>query len=308
MGSSKKLPPSKLVKAERRAIQNAFPFATQNPYIQVIRAKKPLTNISKINQREVDKTIDQIKDILFEISANSSVHKKSDIEEAFDMLLVKSVGNPPGRQLWYLTNYLTGGRHVNPPTSSYLISQLFLDQYRTKSPMRAWNYLLRDLGFNGFVDEGNSIIHENEPVQSVFLHRGAFKKVDRVLNKPSVLSQKKKKIGTWMNDNKISKDAKWYIQREATKDTPAYIRWKSGTFIDGVWKRGSWEDGVWENGVWVKGIWEKGIWKRGKWIGGEIFSERFLYYIYSRVDPNEFKEIEAEVDNLAELRERVKNP
>jgi hypothetical protein len=141
--------------------------------------------------------------------------------------------------------------------------------------MRAWNYLLRELGHDGFLDNGDSIIHPGEPAQAVFLHRKAFEKVDRVFNKASVLSKKKEKIGTWMNDNKISKDAKWYIEAESTKDTtgyhrPTYIRWESGTFINGVWKFGKWENGTWKNGVWEDGTWQDGIWENGTWKGGEF--------------------------------------
>lgn len=49
---------------------------------------------------------------------------------------------------------------------------------------QGWNNLLRNLGYNGFVDrQGLGVIHQNEPTQAVFLTTKAFKVVDLILNK-----------------------------------------------------------------------------------------------------------------------------
>jgi len=268
IGRSEKLPPSALFKAEKSAIQRAFPFATENPYIQVIRAKKPLTDLQKFIKQDLLNTLDAIEELLLDMSADPDEIIPHVLSTAESNARIKTAGGT----FWYLTYLLTNPyeQNINLPshTTVYLGKHSFLDRYKTKKPMRAWNYLLRELGHDGFLDNGDSIIHPGEPAQAVFLHRGVFKKVDRVLNKPSVLSRKKEKIGTWMNDNKISKDAKWYIEKEATKYTPAYIQWESGTFIDGVWKLGTFAGGTFEGGTFEDGIFKGGTFEGDIFAGG----------------------------------------
>jgi hypothetical protein len=260
---------SRSVSLEQKIIKKAFPFATENPYIQVIRAKKPLTNISKISQRDVDKTIDQIKDILFEalnkspmFSGKASMMSKG---RKFNELLEKVSVGLPGRQLWYLTNYLSGGRWKDHPSLIGPLSEVFQEKYRSVVPMRVWNYLLRDLGFNGFVDEGNSIIHHGEPAQAVFLHRGAFKKVDRILNKASVLSNKKNKTPEWLIKAKTSNEDYSIIGDVVVwhRGVWEYGDWMGGTWEDGIFEEGSFENGLWKNGLWKGGTFENGLWEFG---------------------------------------------
>jgi len=270
----------KMTSAETKAIDEAFPFATQNPYIQVIESKKPLTDLQKFSERDLNKTIDMIEKliiVLFRDSDESLWYVNKIIG-----VLVSAMENgariqTPGGKFWYLTYLLTEPNEVREIRST---AMALLNRYKTKKPMRAWNYLLRELGHDGFIDKGKSIIHEGEPAQAVFLHRKAFKKVDRILNKPSVLSQKKKKIGTWMNDNKISKDAKWYIEEEGGVYTKDFIRWESGTFIDGVFesgvfKGGTFEGGTFEDGTFKGGTFAGGVWRMGRFEGGTFAGGTF---------------------------------
>jgi hypothetical protein len=363
--------PSKIASIERQVIQNAFPFATESPYIQVIRAKKPLTDLQKFSKSDYENSLDAIENIIKDTTNNTGSTMVDLYRKYRRNIYGEANVKTHGGLFWYLTYLIT--TQIND------LYSLFLDRYKTNKRMRAWNYLLRELGHDGFIDKGDSIIHPGESAQAVFLHRGAFKKVDRILNKASVLSQKKKKIGTWMNDNEISKDAKWYIETEATENRPALIRWESGTFIDGVWKLGRFKGGTFAGGIWKKGIfeggtfeggtfedgrfeagrfiggtfaggtfksrvfeggtfadgvfvghkftggtfaggtfkgsifrdaiWEDGVWfPDGIWVKGDIYSKKFQDYVFSRKDPNRFAMIEAEVDTIEELAQRVKDP
>ncbi|RMD45321.1 MAG: hypothetical protein D6834_03785, partial [Aquificota bacterium] len=92
--------------------------------------------------------------------------------------------------------------------------------------------------------------------------------------------------------------------------------WKNGVWYDGTWENGTWENGEWENGTWKNGIWksgkwhngtwEDGIWKKGIWKYGKIYSKKFSFYFDSKVNPNEFKELEKNTNSPKELDKLLK--
>ena len=254
---------SRIIRMERNVISEAFPFATQNPYIQVVQAKKPLTDLQDFSKRDLDDAIEQISRIIKNTNTSEN-RKKQDAIQLFEDFFVENIEdgttnalvNTPGGLFWWLTMKCSDRNSVG---------KLLGRKYKSNSPMRVWNYLLRDLGYDGFIDKGESIIHKGEPTQAVFLHRKALKKIDMIYNIPSIKSKKKEKKGSWMNDNEISDDAKYryIVERDV-------YRWKSGTFIGGTWKGGLWEDGLWLDGVWEQGEWRDGIWKDGRFIKGKF--------------------------------------
>ena len=250
------------VQTERNVIFRAFPFASENPYIQVVQAKKPLTDLQDFTKGDLQNAVYQISKIIKESNADSVI--KTRAAETFKDDLVKKIRegranplvNTPGGLFWWLTKECV---------EIDVVGKLLGKNYKSKIPMRVWNYLLRDLGHDGFIDKGDGIIHRGEPTQAVFLHRKAFKKIDMIYNNPSIKSKKKEKLYFWMNDNEIGDDARYkYKERDDSYD------WEGGTFISGVWKRGYWEDGLWLDGVWERGLWYDGIWKDGRFILGDF--------------------------------------
>jgi hypothetical protein len=187
------------VQTERNVISRAFPFASENPYIQVVQAKKPLTDLQDFTNGDLQNAIYQISKIIKESNADPVIKRRA--AETFKDDLVKKIRfrranpfhrhrtgwplvNTPGGLFWWLTRECVG---------IGVVGRLLGENYKSKIPMRLWNYLLRDLGHDGFIDKGQSIIHKGEPTQAVFLHRKALKKIDMIYNDPSIKSKKKSK-------------------------------------------------------------------------------------------------------------------
>ena len=259
VGSSKEA----TVKTEIHVIDKAFPFATENPYIQVVQTKKPLTDLQDFSKRDLDDAIEQISRIIEEINTSDN-ELKQDAIQLFEEDYVKKIKNgttnakvnTPGGIFWWLAMNCLNMNSVG---------DLLLKKYKSKNSMRNWNFFLRDLGHDGFNDKGDGIIYNSEPAQAVFLHGKALKKIDMIYNNPSIKSRKKKRVYYWMNENEISDDARYTYDEKGDS-----YKWKSGTFIDGTWKGGYWVNGLWLDGVWEKGAWEDGIWKDGRFISGSF--------------------------------------
>ena len=319
--STSRLSNSQIAKIEQEAIQDAFPFATKHPYIQVLTSKRPLTVLQDFKQIDIIRYNTKRVWEIIENSKATDKEKENAIKGFHNLLnqiITRSASprvNTPGGLFWWLTLNC-----CDPSRKTRHIAQFIQNHYNSKNTMRVWNYFLRDLGYDGFIDKGDSIIHENEPTQAVFLTRKAFTLVDQIMNKPEVLSKKKEKLYYWMNDNEISDDAQYkYNEKDDT-----YI-WYGGTFFGGTWRNGSWEKGTWrkgtwqfgtwrdgtwhdgsfENGTWLGGTWLGGDWLGGTWLKGKIFSHKFNKLLQSRISPDKFYKAESDANTLEELLERV---
>ena len=264
--------------AERKTIMKAFPFGSTYPYIQVVRAKSPLTDLQEFNKRDLIDAMSGINTILRKANADeSAIRDKNDLFDKIDNGTADPLVNTPGGIFWWLTMMCCDdGLDIGKTMERY---------YRSNKTMRVWNYLLRELGHDGFIDKGDSIIHSNEPTQAVFLHPKAFRHISTIENTPEILSTKKKKLYYWMNDNEISDDARYKYHEEDDSYT-----WESGTFISGVWK----------GGTWISGTWKGGTWKHGS-----IYSHKFDSYVYSEKNPLEFYNIERKSKSIEELKKSV---
>ena len=261
---------------ERSVIEDGFPFASKSPYIQVVKTKKPLTDLQRFDSLDLDETITETRDIVEDANKGESEYFESIVDSIDTGRANPLVGTPGGIFWWFTMNCSS----INTP-----VGQIISKKYKSRSSMRLWNYLLRELGHDGFIDKGDSIIHSNEPTQAVFLHPKAFRHISTIENTPEILSTKKKKLYYWMNDNEISDDARYKYHEEDDSYT-----WESGTFISGVWK----------GGTWISGTWKGGTWKHGS-----IYSHKFDSYVYSEKNPLEFYNIERKSKSIEELKKSV---
>jgi hypothetical protein len=89
-------------------------------------------------------------------------------EEAYETAREDAGDDGDGRFVWYFThNFATH-------------SSEYLDGIIEANPHVLWNRMLRLLGYDVWVDDGDSIIHENEPTQAVFLTIKSFKLVEKI--------------------------------------------------------------------------------------------------------------------------------
>lgn len=130
-------------KGKKDFIQS-LPFANKNPFFSIIK-EKDSNKIIKNNiytEEQLSEDFLKIKKI-YKTKFNNS-------EDYFNYILKTQSKNIP--------------YNIKTP-----IAKIFYLTYRAakKDPIK-WNKMFRYLGYEGFVDPGYSIIHENEPCQAVF--------------------------------------------------------------------------------------------------------------------------------------------
>lgn len=134
------------------------PFAGSRPFIWVMRSTQPIQSINDYTKDQLYKDYDKI------LSLYSKKFGKREVMN--DINDYKSNMDPlPFLALWRTTRSLS------------------TNWINSGKPAIAWNKILRQLGYNGIVDHGNSIIHQSEPTQAVFLHGASFKTIDKIYNK-----------------------------------------------------------------------------------------------------------------------------
>jgi hypothetical protein len=141
-------------------VNDKLPFASEMPYIHVIKPK-PEANIILLQTM----TIDELYSYLHDLGID---RKEIDLELSGDSKHVYGQG-PRHRSIggvfwWFLWKTIKKSR------------------YR-KSNVK-WNSLFRELEIDGVVDKGSGIIHENEPTQAVFFSLRSIDVVDMFRNIP----------------------------------------------------------------------------------------------------------------------------
>jgi hypothetical protein len=182
---------------------SAFPFASDRPFIQVVKAKgKPLQNVRTYSSTQLNSDIRKI--------ASMVNMKGSEINEMLDNNEIPEwtdFYDKPIGDLWRVTKY-------------------FAESGNAKLSVE-WNTILRKLGYSGFIDDGLGVIHENEPKQAFFLSSNYFESVDVIRNeggtnlslyysKMKQDSPEMKRINRILNDNKKSP----MLRAMLLKDTP----------------------------------------------------------------------------------------
>lgn len=182
-----------------------YPFANNNPYIQILKATKP----------EAILDVDQYTEEQYQ-------HDLKKIMELYpydEKKIIRAIGNAhvntPAGKIWAATRKATlnfEDDHDNDYDSidddeDFVAPEFEPDDsdsiYNTKSVNEAipgkvgnasanqWSTLLRKLGYGLIIDLGHSIIHSSEPCQAVFLGTKYFKHLGVALNRREQESTKK---------------------------------------------------------------------------------------------------------------------
>lgn len=150
------------------------PFAGEQPFINVLILEK---NIKQLNFDIYDET-DYSNDVL---TLREHFTKKHGDDREFEFIVSSAAehGTDWGRNIWNITRLLS-----KDMTEKEL--RIRKTKVKAKPDSVLWNYLLRVvLGYDLVYDSGHSIIHENEPIQAVFLSKNAFKLAEVIDNKDS---------------------------------------------------------------------------------------------------------------------------
>ena len=124
---------------------DAFPFASNRPFLFFIRATKPITFIQDYTEDDLNRDRQKFMQITGQDEAKTKYHER------------ESLYNSPFGRLWGIMFYYIGRME--------------------KSTIR-WNSLLRKMGFHCIVDYGEGIIHSNEKTQAFFLSSSDYEVVE----------------------------------------------------------------------------------------------------------------------------------
>lgn len=133
-----------------------LPYALDRTYIHVFKAKEGanVINLDFLSDEDVEQHYDRLKELYPEIENLN-----------FDNARVQTTAG----YFWYIT---------------WIIKKNALH----------WNKIFRQIGIDGIVDNGNSIIHPSEPNQCVFFHKLAIDHVDTIKNPTEYSEQYKLQI------------------------------------------------------------------------------------------------------------------
>lgn len=183
-----------------------LPYAADRPYIQLFKVKDQywdnVINLSHHRYSEEDyfsdteklrswfiqrfptkgyvsRLIDRLELAMRkDYAPDTNIPYSEPIEDVYDIIVEFSKGSAkapyPIVALWNLTRLL--GLYTTEPEDGRIFAT------------NRWNVLLRRLGYFGFVDEGGSIIHENEPMQAVFFSKEYIEQIAQIRNKDSIIA------------------------------------------------------------------------------------------------------------------------
>lgn len=143
----------------------SLPYGGNHPYINLFGVKGNVIDISKMNKTDVEK----YQNIIVQKYRNISKEIMDQvIEDAYDYSRIPSKGGG----FWYVTlrisSMLSSGNYFG------------IDESRKNAIM--WNKLFRDIGIDVVVDNGSSVIHENEPTQAVVFNPRSIINLKRIHN------------------------------------------------------------------------------------------------------------------------------
>ncbi len=148
-------------------LDQIIPFAGGQPHAVLFSCPEQPGMISDFDSYTAEDFARDIK-ILVDVATPYSPSVRSDMEGYVESARNEANVNSPIGRIWYIT---------------YALSQVI--EYRTKKSAPAvWNALLRRLGFIGISDtRGLGMIHENEPMQALFLTTKNLKIIGTYYNK-----------------------------------------------------------------------------------------------------------------------------
>lgn len=181
-----------------------LPFAGRTEYANLFQARGNLIDISNLDPGDVPAMLSEMTALWAKMSAKKFSEARVDIqkfvEDAKKQALVQSVGG----RFWYVTRAL-----------AYALADL-----RGGRVIVWWTKIFRDLDVDGVIDNGASIIHQNEPHQAVFFSIQAIANVERVVNR---YSPEETEFG--VSQGEMNRDRASYVQsaiRSMTEDQIIY--------------------------------------------------------------------------------------
>jgi hypothetical protein len=151
-----------------------LPFAGDKPWVNIFRATGNVVDLDGIPSKDYPQYLKMLKDAFV-----GKTMSEDDFDHLFRQARVGTTHKTSSGILWYFTKLLAD-----------YVDQQTVDKTKTntktvaKSASVIWQSILRKtLNIDGMVDDGEGIIHENEPTQAVFFNPAAIEVVKRIPNK-----------------------------------------------------------------------------------------------------------------------------
>lgn len=135
-------------------VRGAFPFASDNPYFMILKPTTPVLDIANLQEPEFNRYVEKLE----------TMYSQYDEEDYIGFYRDEQMDSY-GSRLWSLTRELS----------------LKLAKQKNKNPQVQWNTVLRSIGIKAIADyDGEGIIHDNEPIQAVFLTKDSVELIEKI--------------------------------------------------------------------------------------------------------------------------------
>jgi hypothetical protein len=158
-----------------------LPFAGDKPWVNIFRATGNVVYLDGIPSKDYPQYLKMLKDAFV-----SKTMSEDDFDHLFRQARAGTTHKTSSGILWYFTKLLAD-----------YVDQQTVDKTKpntktgAKSASVIWQSILRKtLNIDGMVDDGEGIIHENEPTQAVFFNPAAIEVVKRIPNKYNPITMK----------------------------------------------------------------------------------------------------------------------
>jgi hypothetical protein len=152
-----------------------LPFAGDLEYVSLVKLKdtfkwlnvqsrdvKYRSHLSKLYWKMIAKSIDEI------VSSSPGWRKRT--EYLLDPSRKEDFSDKSNEDLLHSLSK-TKGKHWDMGDGARIFDYTYFASRFAKKPAVTWSKILSDFGFHGIYDDGNSVIHENEPSQLVAFRR-----------------------------------------------------------------------------------------------------------------------------------------
>ena len=159
-------------KTGTRGSMSSLPFAGDSPYINIFKSNGNLLYIDSLkNDNELVGYYEELRGVMSPFERGEMrggyMHYNDYVGEFIKEANKSARIDSPGGYFWYVT---------------MKCAEIVSKQKGIAKPL-AWNWIFRKLGIDGVVDEGQGIIHENEPTQAVFFSMNNIEVLGRADNK-----------------------------------------------------------------------------------------------------------------------------
>jgi hypothetical protein len=158
-----------------------LPFAGDKPWVNIFRATGNVVDLDGIPSKDYPQYLKMLKDAFV-----GKTMSEDDFDHLFRQARVGTTHKTSSGILWYFTKLLAD-----------YVDQQTVDKTKPNTKTAAkyasviWQSILRKtLNIDGMVDDGEGIIHENEPTQAVFFNPAAIEVVKRIPNKYNPITMK----------------------------------------------------------------------------------------------------------------------